>query len=286
MKNYPDPMDVVSRHGADAVRMYLCNSPVVRAEPLLFKEADVKRVVGNVFLPYYNAYRFLVQEVTRYEQSTLSVFVPSLGGASSDNVLDKWIYSCCQSALKFLRGELEAYRLYTVVDEIIKFLDNLTNWYVRLNRDRMRGSGEALVALSVLYEVLLNLTVMLAPVTPFITEMVYQNLSKALPSEHPLKAASVHFVMIPEPGVCGGEGLEKDVQWMQRVVELCRGARDRRKVPVKTPLLKLKVISSEAAVLNSIQQLESYIKAEVNVESVEVSGDTSGVKTSAAANFK
>merc|ERR1719275_88961 len=63
LKNYPDPSEIVEIHGADAVRMYLCNSPVVRAEPLKFKEEGVRDVVKDVFLPWYNAYRFLVQEV-------------------------------------------------------------------------------------------------------------------------------------------------------------------------------------------------------------------------------
>merc|ERR1719310_1937333 len=76
LKNYPDPIDVVNRHGADAVRMYLCNSPVVRAEPLKFKEDGVRDVVKDVFLPWYNAYRFLVQEVGRFEDAG-AAFVPS-----------------------------------------------------------------------------------------------------------------------------------------------------------------------------------------------------------------
>ncbi len=71
-----------------------------------------------------------------------------------------------------------------------------------------------------------------------------------------------------------------------KFIELCRNMRDKRKVPVKTPVMSLKVISSEQAVLDSVLQLEEYIKTEVNVETVEVSSDTSGVKVSAAANFK
>jgi isoleucyl-tRNA synthetase len=75
LKNYPDPLEVCARHGADAVRLYMCNSSVVRAESLRFKEEGVKDVVKDVFLPLYNAYRFLVQEVTRFESVQGEKFV-------------------------------------------------------------------------------------------------------------------------------------------------------------------------------------------------------------------
>ena len=68
LKNYPDPVEVVKKHGADALRLYLVNSPVVRAESLRFKEKGVKDVVKDVFLPWFNAYRFLIQNVQRLQE--------------------------------------------------------------------------------------------------------------------------------------------------------------------------------------------------------------------------
>lgn len=67
LKNYPDPVDVVKKFGADALRLYLVNSPVVRAESLRFQEKGVKDVVKDVFLPWFNAYRFLIQNIQRLE---------------------------------------------------------------------------------------------------------------------------------------------------------------------------------------------------------------------------
>ncbi|GJX64279.1 isoleucine--tRNA ligase, cytoplasmic [Tanacetum coccineum] len=110
-KNYPDPMGVIDKYGADALRLYLINSPVVRAEPLRFKEKGVEDVVKSVFLPWYNAYRFMVQNAMR-----LPTFVP-LDQATlhnSANVLDQWINSATQSLVHFVRQEMDAYRLYTV----------------------------------------------------------------------------------------------------------------------------------------------------------------------------
>ena len=68
LKNYPDPMRMVDDYGADPVKLYLINSPIVRAEELRFKEEGVKKMVRDVFLPWYNAYRFLVQNIQRWEK--------------------------------------------------------------------------------------------------------------------------------------------------------------------------------------------------------------------------
>ena len=70
LKNYPDPMAIAGNYGVDACRLYLCNSPVVRAESLQFKEEGVMSVVKEIFLPWYNAYRFLIQNISRYETAT------------------------------------------------------------------------------------------------------------------------------------------------------------------------------------------------------------------------
>ena len=70
-KNYPDPMGVVGKYGADALRLYLINSPVVRAENLRFKEEGVRDIIKDVFLPWYNAYRFFVQNLQRLERVSI-----------------------------------------------------------------------------------------------------------------------------------------------------------------------------------------------------------------------
>jgi isoleucyl-tRNA synthetase len=74
-KNFPDPMLIANTFGADACRLYLCNSPVVRAEPLKFNEEGVKETVKQVFLPWFNAYRFLIQNISRWEKVTSKNFM-------------------------------------------------------------------------------------------------------------------------------------------------------------------------------------------------------------------
>ena len=96
-KNFPDPMDIAHNFGADACRLYLCNSPVVRAEPLKFQEIGVKNIIKDVFLPWFNAYRFLIQNISRWEKHTSKNFVydPNLKNklfeSEDSNIMDKWI---------------------------------------------------------------------------------------------------------------------------------------------------------------------------------------------------
>ncbi|GFY81416.1 tRNA synthetase class I (I, L, M and V) family protein [Actinidia rufa] len=116
LKNYPSPMEVINDYGGDALRLYIINSPVVRAEPLRFKKDGVYSVVKDVFLPWYNAYRFLVQNAKRLEVEGLASFTPieQVTLQTSSNVLDQWINSATQSLVHFVQQEMDGYRLYTV----------------------------------------------------------------------------------------------------------------------------------------------------------------------------
>jgi isoleucyl-tRNA synthetase len=108
LKNYPDPKLVLNLYGSDALRLYLTNSPVVRAESIRFKESGVKEVVSKVLLPLWNSYRFFSEQATLYKKTTGGDFVAqplSLGDGLS-NVMDRWILADCQSLLLFMDQEM------------------------------------------------------------------------------------------------------------------------------------------------------------------------------------
>ena len=201
-QNFPDPMLIASNYGADACRLYLCNSPVVRAESLQFKEAGVKGIVREIFLPWFNAYRFLIQNITRYETASGKNFVfdekLKYSLKEEGNVMDKWIVSCNQHLIKLVRHEMDNYKLYNVVRPLIAFLESLTNAYVRFNRTRMKGEeGEAeqIRSLNILFDVLLNTNVLMSCLTPFITDHMYQNMKNGInPDNKDLNQKSIHFL--------------------------------------------------------------------------------------------
>ena len=277
LKNYPDPMEVVGKYGADALRLYLINSPVVRAEPLRFKEEGVHAVVRDVFLPWYNAYRFMAQNVLRWEADTGRRFDSHAANpAAATNVLDRWIVASVRHLTRFMRDEMAAYRLYTVVPYLVKFIGNLTNIYVRYNRRRLKGRNgpeDTAMALATLHSVLLTLCKVMAPFTPFFTEMMYQNMRKAVVDETP---ASVHWCDFPESeeGVSGDEQLEDSVARMQKVIDLVRQIRERHNRPVKMPFKELTVVHPDAAFLNDLTGvLEGYVEEEVNVRTLTPCND-------------
>nr|GEV16422.1 isoleucine--tRNA ligase, cytoplasmic [Tanacetum cinerariifolium] len=223
LKNYPSPMEVIDDYGADALWLYIINSPVVRAEPLRFKKEGVYNVVKDVFLPWYNAYRFL---------------------------------------------EMDAYRLYTVVPYLLKFLDNLTNIYVRFNRKRLKGrTGEedCRTALSTLYYVLLTSCKAMAPFTPFFTEVLYKNLRKVSNGSE----ESIHFCSFLKVEGKGGDRIEENVNRMMTIIDHARNIRERHNKPLKTPLKEMIVVHPDAEFLDDITgRLKEYVLEELNVKSV------------------
>ncbi|KAL0389278.1 UNVERIFIED_CONTAM: Isoleucine--tRNA ligase, cytoplasmic [Sesamum calycinum] len=276
LKNYPPPAEVINDYGADALRLYIINSPVVRAEPLRFKKDGVYGVVKDVFLPWYNAYRFLVQNAKRLEVEGLAPFKPIDQHIlqKSSNVLDQWINSATQSLVHFVRQEMDAYRLYTVVPYLLKFLDNLTNIYVRFNRKRLKGrTGEedCRTALSTLYYVLLTACKSMAPFTPFFTEVLYHNLRKVSNGSE----ESIHYCSFPAVEGKRGERIEESVNRMMTIIDLARNIRERHNKPLKAPLKEMVIVHPDADFLDDIAgKLREYVLEELNVKSLVPCNDT------------
>lgn len=257
-KNYPDPLHIANTYGADACRLYLCNFPVVRAESLKFEEFGVKAVVREIFLPWFNAYRFLIQNISRFEQDTGANFVYDRNMkteiSQNGNLMDRWIVSATQNLIKLVRQEMEAYKLYNVVKPLLGFLDQLTNWYVRLNRPRMKGGegvDEQKKSLNILFDVLLNVTTLMASITPFITDHFYQNLKNGInPNDKDLYQESIHFLQIPEVNESLLDPLvEKRIARMQSAIENGRLIRDRKNLSLKTPLSSVTFVDNDQQAL-------------------------------------
>lgn len=293
LQNYPDPSLIMDRYGSDALRLYLINSPVVRAEPLRFKESGVKEIVSKVLLPLWNSYRFLEDQVKLLKKTSNVDFVFDPKAESTNtNVMDRWILASCQSLLMFVNQEMTAYRLYTVVPRLLKLIENTTNWYIRFNRKRLKGENgvdDTLHALNTLFEVLYTLVRGLAPFTPFLTDNIYQRLLPHIPeSLHAEDPRSVHFLSFPEVRQeLFDEVVERRVDRMQNVIELGRISRERRSIGLKTPLKSLVVIHKDQQYLDDIKSLEAYIQEELNVMELVLTSDESkyNVQYSASADW-
>lgn len=175
---------------------------------------------------------------------------------------------------------MQGYRLYTVVPRLLRVIDDLTNWYIRFNRKRLKGGAglgieDTKAALNTLLQVLYTIVRALAPFTPFLTEHIYGLLRPYLGPviEEHADSRSVHF--LPFPTVQDSlfdEVVERKVAAMQKVIQLVRTARERCNIPLKTPLLSIAVIA-DSHILADVESLSVYVKEELNIRDIVLTTD-------------
>ena len=274
LKNYPDPTLMLDTYGADAIRLYMIYSPVVKAENLKFSESGVKQLMRDLLIPWWNAYSFFVTYANVDGFHEKEVAAPN-----SDNVLDRWIVSSMETLIADVTKAMDAYDLQKSVRPFVKFIEDLTNWYIRRSRRRFWKStndGDKLNAYRTLRYVLVQLSKVAAPFTPFIAEEIYRNLRGESDPE------SVHLCDFPSANDAARDlPLEKAMAEVQTVVELGRRLRADNDLKVRQPLSALKLSGGDIA------GLEDLIMDELNVKSVQtIHDETELCNVSYKANFK
>jgi isoleucyl-tRNA synthetase len=169
---------------------------------------------------------------------------------------------------------MESYHLYNVVPALFQFIEDLTNWYIRLNRSRFwveEMTDDKASAYSTLYTTIYELSLSMAPFAPFLAETIYQELKAFGSSELP---ESVHLCSYPEADSHRIKPLlERAVTRMQHIVLLGRQKRNQEKVKTKFPLSRLTVVHKDTELLDEIGRLDEYIKTELNVKAIDYSTD-------------
>ncbi|PIR53135.1 hypothetical protein COU76_02785 [Candidatus Peregrinibacteria bacterium CG10_big_fil_rev_8_21_14_0_10_49_10] len=278
LKNYPDPMEVVQRHGADAVRFALMSSPAVRAEDLRFSEKLVEETVRNVLLPLWNTYSFFVT------YANAAGFEATAGRQHSGHPLDTWIRAEVQDLVNRMTKELDGYDLSATCNELHETIDALTNWYVRLSRRRFAGKGSIDVpgstgdreeedrhaALMTLHDVLLTVSQLLAPFCPYMTDAIYLNL---IADEH----HSIHMTDWPEPLELQPQEKEllTKTRMMRLIVSLGLSLRAEQKVKNRQPLAKA-TVALPPAMQDDVQFAEedlALLRQELNVKELAFADD-------------
>ena len=282
LQNYTPPDNLMEQYGADALRLYLINSGLVKAEEQRFVDSGVHEMTRRALLPWFNAFSFLKTYAEIDEWS------PKDGFSSGDNVLDQWMVSRLQTLKEGVSKEMSEYRLYNVVPKLFDFIEDLTNWYIRLNRSRFWGEGmdeDKVSAFNTLYSVLYELSKVMAPFAPFLSEHLYRELSAF--SEDKADKESVHLCRFPEFDLDQKAlGLEVAVDRMQQVVLLGRQKRESVKIGLRTPLSAITIIHRDESLLEDMKSLEGYVRDELNVREVRYSSDEGGyIDLAAKPNF-
>ncbi|MEI6791348.1 MAG: isoleucine--tRNA ligase, partial [Myxococcaceae bacterium] len=282
-KNYPDPNLILNQYGADALRAYLVNSPVVKAEPLLFNEKGVKEVVRSVMLPLYHTWSFFVQyaNIDNWE-------IPTSSPLQERPEIDRWVLSKLHSLTQEINTHMEGYYLYKVIPSMLNFIDDLTNWYIRRSRRRFwrnatepGAQADKQAAYKTLHEVLLTFSKLIAPVLPFISETLYQNLTGD-------SQKSVHLCDYPIADTSQiNLKLEQEVETTRRVGSLGRALREKYKLKTRQPLLAVTVVTHDLEARAAILKHADLIQQELNVKKVTILEDDSSLcHIALKANFK
>lgn len=281
LKNYPDPAHVINTYGADALRLYLIHSPVVRAEDLRFSEEGVKQVLRHLLIPLWNSYSFFVTyaNIDGWTSERMAGDVPSR------NVLDRWIRSSLETLIADVTAALDAYDLQKAIRPMVAFIEDLTNWYIRRSRRRFwksQDDADKAEAYGTLNHVLIEFAKVAAPVIPFVSEAIYLNLRTATMPE------SVHLCSFPQPNPARRDvELEKQMAEVVTVVELGRQLRSAHDLKVRQPLSALHVVSRESIRLDRVRAFEDLVLEELNVKRIVYGGrETDLANLKLKADFK
>ena len=279
LKNYPDPNYILDTYGADALRLYMMHSPVVRAEDLCFTEEGVKHALRYLLIPLWNAYSFFVT-YARIDQWT-----PERGkGGQSENLLDRWIISTLDRLTQEVVAAMDGYDLQQAVRPFVQFIEELTNWYIRRSRRRFWKSSDdedKNNAYATLYEVLVRLSKIAAPFVPFISDAIYRNLKTDDMPE------SVHLCDFPvADGSRRDEELEAQMSQVMAVVGMGRQLRADYELKVRQPLKGMHIICRDENRLRQIEALSDIIIDELNLKELWFGRDeTELADLNAKANF-
>lgn len=288
LKNYEDPDVLLNEYGADALRTYLIDSPVLRGEPMRFTESGLREVIRSVMIPLWNAYSFF----TTYAQAdaiTLADIERAPDPADRPEI-DRWILSTLQTLIANVNEQMEGYYLYAVIKPTLAFIDDLTNWYIRRSRRRFwreksEDDADKLAAFATLYEVLTTFAKVLAPVLPFITEQMYQGLVAEHQPDAPVSVHHCDFPMADES--LRDPQLESDMESVRTTVRLGHNLRKQSNIRVRQPLQSVTIVTNDERVAASVLGHTELIEEELNVKEVLASHDEEAlVSFSAKANFK
>ena len=275
-RNYTPPDELIAKYGADSVRLYMLNSSLLRAENLIFTDKGVKDVTRAVLLPLWNAYSFL----STYADS--DGWKPSVELSKGqipelENDLDRWIVSRLQSLVEKVHNQMEEYKLYQVVPPVVDFIEDLTNWYIRLSRRRFWGdpqssglSPDQEQAYATLFYVLLEFSKVFAPFAPFISDRLYGNLLSSL-DEVPV---SVHLCDMPSTNTkLQDVTLEADMDLLRRATNLGRSLRQQHKIKIRQVLPSMLVITHKEGDRSAIERGSALLKNELNIKQIDFTTD-------------
>jgi len=253
LRNYPDPNEMFDAHGSDAMRWYLLSSPILRGLDFSVSETGIRDTVRRVVLPFWNAYYFL----TLYSRAA------GLEGrerTDQTDVLDRYLLGELNRLVADSTAALDAYDLYGACETVERFLDTLTNWYIRRSRERFWSGDQD--AIDTLHTALVCLCRVSAPLLPLISEHVHGGLTGG---------ASVHLLDWPEAGAFPvDEDLSRGMALVRDACSTLLSLRKSEGLRVRLPLASATVATPDVAL---VRPHLAIIRDELNVKEIVLTDD-------------
>lgn len=262
-KNYTDPMQLMKQYGTDAFRLYLYQTNAMLIGDLLFDESGIQDAYQQIILPYWNACNFYIS------YANIDGFKPDKPEVPvTDHQLDQWILAKLFNTAEKITENMDGYRVNHYVEYLTELIDGLTNWYIRRSRRRFWCGGmseDKKSAYQTMYYVLVNITKLLAPAAPIISEKIYRTLTGDY---------SVHLADWPViPREFENPELLEKVALVREVIGLARSIRNKNRVKNRQPLSRLNIALSDSSKNGWIEECKEIIAEELNVKNVAIISD-------------
>lgn len=268
--NFVSPLGVCDEYGADSLRLYLAGSPAAHGEPFKFKNADIKDINGKYF-QLYNSFNFLMENLTKYEKDGHVFNINDY--LKGTNTMDNWMLAKLRTSINNITTFMKNYEFYKIKSEILDFIEDLTNWYIKFNRNRLRGRfcvpEEQGCALSSLYRVIMTFSKIICPFVPFLAETIYKKLSQLLPINE--QKESVHLCEYPNVNdFIDDPNVERRMKRLQEVCKMVRNLRDKTTTAtsIKVPLKTVTIVNEDQEFIDDLKVLERYLHEEINALTV------------------
>jgi isoleucyl-tRNA synthetase len=267
--NFKNPINVLETFGSDVLRLYMLNLTATSADCSRFVEGDINNQTKSI-MQWINSFKFAIEHLRMYENiSGKKINISNSNRLNSKNDFDRWIISCIMSAIISIKQSMEIYDFPKCISTIYIFIENFTNWYLKFNRNRLKGK-EGIEnwedSLQTVIYIINQFNLLVAPFMPFLSETIFLNLKKWNISYY----HSESILLVDYPNV-DNVSIYKDAEYgfdqFQKCCEAIRSLRNKVGLSsMKTPIKTIKVLSNNQNLLDNLEKMKDYfLREEINV---------------------
>ena len=270
-KNYPDPTKILNKYGADALRLYLIGTQIVKGEPLKFKEIGVSNIIKNIHQFAFNTLTFLQQMIPLYEQkfSKKFMYYDFNKRTNINNIMDIMLLNYLQEFCNDIHKEMETYYLGNIVDRITNFIGQLSRTYLNMNKSRLKSQStekDALDSLNTVNYAMKIFSLMIAPFAPFMAEHLFENLANT--------NISVHLHRMPKKVWNNNNGIgQKGINLIEAIITARGELRSSILKSAKKTVLKQTIYLNNADSIPLLENIKETLQKECNTIEFDFNND-------------